>query len=354
MRAHEPSAQRASTDELRARFQKLDADASGTVDRHEYEAGFILDVLAAKTDPSKLFELADTDCNHTIDSHEFETAVRALGILPADTASESIALAFEAIDDDGSGNIDWKELKLKLAPDTIGERKARARQYVWRSSTVRDRAAAQGVTPVYVDSDITRKPTKLLDPRGGRKYHLFVSPHNDGAEGMLDELQRERKLAKLRWTANFEELVQCEQMLVYLRSDTWAAQNRDAFAKQLREALDRKMLLLLTHETPGFGQEERKGNTFEQLTASTPQELLNRRIYARISTPLMGGFYRLASLALLDESISSVKLGKPVAMKPLTDLMSVTGTVTRALGAGISEKNQAEARTTWAGNGRKG
>ena len=123
VRAREPSGQYTSTDELRARFDKLDLDASGTVDRFEYEAGQILDALAAKADPFKLFALADTDNNHTIDSREFETALRALGILPTDTTSESIALAFAAIDDDGSGEIDWKELKLKLTPDAIGARK---------------------------------------------------------------------------------------------------------------------------------------------------------------------------------------------------------------------------------------
>lgn len=178
--------------------------------------------------------------------------------------------------------------------------------------------ATLATTEVFIESVIARKPTKLPPPRGGRQFHLFVSSHNPRAKELVEEMQCERQMSKLQWTSEEDEFWNCEQVLVYLNSDTWTAPSNMAFAEQLGAAMDRRVLLLLVHEAPGFDQEERKAGTFERLTASTPPALIGRSIYSRIAVPLKGSFNRPTSLTLLSEYICSVKPARSQLERALT------------------------------------
>ena len=105
VRGHEEGPSQAlSDDQLRARFQQLDADGSGTISRFEYEGGLILDALAQRADPFALFTMADTNGNRTLDREEFATAIRALGIMvdSAPVSDQSIAIVFDLFDEDVS------------------------------------------------------------------------------------------------------------------------------------------------------------------------------------------------------------------------------------------------------------
>eukprot|EP00966_Prymnesium_polylepis_P002109 48343-Prymnesium_polylepis.1 len=110
-----------SVEELRQRFEELDADHSGKVDLHEYLRFSLLDHLSRQsTRVLQLFKKWDTDGSLGVDKPEFRRAVRALGF---DVGVEDIDLVFDGLDEDRSGVIDARELQSKLRPGTVAQNK---------------------------------------------------------------------------------------------------------------------------------------------------------------------------------------------------------------------------------------
>jgi len=166
----------------------------------------------------------------------------------------------------------------------------------------------------YTASDIERKPTRLQPPLKGTLFHVYCSPLNPGARELLSELREERHLDKLKLTtdvrmaahggarqnaarslhtrrtastdavrragpgarrpmycAQVTDMRYCEQMLLYLRDDTWNHGNSESLAEEVMRARRLHMPLLLVHEQIGLGQEARRGVAFEAIIASTPR-----------------------------------------------------------------------------------
>ena len=73
----------------------------------------------------------------------------------------------------------------------------------------------------YLKNDFLGDSFPLPLPRRGRKYHLFVSAHNPGADSMAKELHQRCADEGLIWTSAREEMALCEQFLVYLNAKTW-------------------------------------------------------------------------------------------------------------------------------------
>lgn len=123
----------------------------------------------------------------------------------------------------------------------------------------------------YTASDIERKPTRLQPPLKGTLFHVYCSPLNPGARELLSELREERHLDKLKLTTDVTDMRYCEQMLLYLRDDTWNHGNSESLAEEVMRARRLHMPLLLVHEQIGLGQEARRGVAFEAIIASTPR-----------------------------------------------------------------------------------
>ncbi len=66
------------------------------------------------------FDRADTDHDHKVSEAEFVKVVRKLG----KWSNDEIIEAFDALDKDGSGEIDYKELTLRLRPAVSHDRRA--------------------------------------------------------------------------------------------------------------------------------------------------------------------------------------------------------------------------------------
>ena len=112
-----------STAELRRKFKKLDADQSGTIDRHEWLRWLLRETLGKHHNHvAELFEAWDTDGDNLVSKREFRRAVRALGFKSSasganswDHASdESIDALFAELDVDASGQLARHELHAKL------------------------------------------------------------------------------------------------------------------------------------------------------------------------------------------------------------------------------------------------
>ena len=108
-----------TTEELRARFEALDADGSGKVDLHEYVRFSLRDALyRSSARVIDLFRKWDTDESGEIDKKEFRKAIRSMGFnFFADDAE--IDMVFDDFDLDKSGQLDYKELNKQLRAQAV-------------------------------------------------------------------------------------------------------------------------------------------------------------------------------------------------------------------------------------------
>ena len=100
--------------ELRARFDALDADKSGSIDIHEFIRFSLRDALAR--DSARVVDLLhewDTDNNGVIDRKEFHRAIKALGF-GALADKDDIDIVFDQYDESKDGLIEFKELNRML------------------------------------------------------------------------------------------------------------------------------------------------------------------------------------------------------------------------------------------------
>ena len=99
-------------EELKQRFDALDDDGSGKIDMAEYLQWSLRDALMRSSSRVvDLFRMWDEDRSGTVDKGEFHKAVRALGF---DVQREDTDAVFESLDDDKSGNLEYKELNEML------------------------------------------------------------------------------------------------------------------------------------------------------------------------------------------------------------------------------------------------
>ena len=125
-----------------------------------------------------------------------------------------------------------------------------------------------------------------------KRYRVYASPHNAGALELTQELSRFlRHLGvELEVTSSFADLASSNHMLLYLDKNTWTVddQRKDALAREVETAMDRRVHLLLAHETAPFeyqpdAPDRHAGVRFEDLLdcvdGATPLELLQRQVW---------------------------------------------------------------------------
>ena len=162
----------------------------------------------------------------------------------------------------------------------------------------------------FVQDEIINKVPCIAPPsrRLGHMHHLYVSPHNQGAEALIRELNQALGL-EVQVTAQLDLLPTCAHFLVYLTSRTWTSgATSTAFAHEVAVAMDTGIHLLLAHEMEGTNQATRDGCKFDSMFAcdegATPQELLQAGIYTEIAVGLKGKEWREAGRALLASELS--------------------------------------------------
>ena len=115
--------------ELRRRFEELDVNKNGRIDRHEFIQYSLFESLGRSAGRVvDLFISMDRDRNNAVDKKEFRKAIRALGFSPDFYLDRDVDAVFGALDEDGSGSMDMKELTRKLRPGTIAANKFRLRK----------------------------------------------------------------------------------------------------------------------------------------------------------------------------------------------------------------------------------
>jgi hypothetical protein len=153
----------------------------------------------------------------------------------------------------------------------------------------------------------------------GRKFHLYCSPHNAGAETIgieLTELLERLSLGSsrrgasgplLKTTLSLEDVDKCEHMLVYLTTKTWTnGKHSTELAREIGKARRKGVHLLLVHELPSLILDDDVGTDrgacdFYDLWNEgwTPKHLLASSLYNQIALPLKPGEFHKAALAVV-------------------------------------------------------
>ena len=192
--------------------------------------------------------------------------------------------------------------------------------------------AAHGTT--HLPSELHHQKVTLASPTlRGKKFHLYASPHNRGAEAFVGEVRDACESVLI--TCEQDDLPESERLLVYLNGETWTSgAESDAFAAEVARALALRVELLLVHEAPGVvgASELRSCVEFGDFFTTTPEPLLDAKIYDTIAIALKQARpWRVVSLALV-----------------VRDLAGCAGPTTSSLSSLASLDLGDAARTIWA------
>ena len=213
-------------------------------------------------------------------------------------------------------------------------------------------------------------------------YHVYCSPHNKGAIELMHELAVSRELSMITDDPLFQidaispmngnhhtsktrilsplnrgltgglihqiasvsasrpfyitnalaNLSVCDHMLLYLNAHTWTSGDTSAaLAKEVGEALDSGVHIVLAHEMPGTISEEdgRYGVDFGSFfvcdQGATPETLLKRNVYADIAVPLQGSIWRKVSMVMLGAAFGMTPKSANSNVKPGQDSQHKSG-----------------------------
>ena len=199
-----------------------------------------------------------------------------------------------------------------------------------------DEAGGRSASDLYVSGELVQSRTLLLPPSGSPggddSYHLYVSPHNKGAAALVREVKEARGLELLRWTDRIESLRHCESMLVYLNGRTFAERagiglNAGSLAEDIQSAMRGGVRLILAHEAPGIGQDERHPVEFGTFFDSTPPGLVASGLYGQIAVTLKGSEWRATSMAMVASAIAEGHSESGFEMRKLLTVDKIVGSI---------------------------
>jgi Ca2+-binding EF-hand superfamily protein len=197
---------------MRARFDAIDKDKSGTIDMGEFLLFAMRDTLArSAVKIGDLLASWDANGDGVVSRSEFRSAVRAMGVQAAD---ELIDKAFDELDYTKSGELDQKDLIKRLQRESgmpKGVLKQQMRTLDWRKnmqgedeasklgSNVLDASKAKGTRAQRV-ATMDAQLKKFLRGYGGRLVDLFRTWDLDG-DGLVDRKEFRRALKALGYDA---------------------------------------------------------------------------------------------------------------------------------------------------------
>lgn len=92
-----------------------------------------------------------------------------------------------------------------------------------------------------------------------------------------------------------------DHFLLYLNGLTWTSgKTSDRLSNELIVALQKGVHVLLVHEMVGNEEQQaRHAVHFSSFFETTPRDLVEAKLYAKLAVPYKGGEYRKVSMALL-------------------------------------------------------
>lgn len=191
---------------------------------------------------------------------------------------------------------------------------------------------AAGVLFAAGELEMRKGNVKLAPLHPPLRYHLYVPQGNEGANELVQELNKAFGLSVLS-TNDIAQIDVCAHALIYLTGRTWAASGASELTQQVKRAMEHTLhvgsscscKLLLVHEQPGHGQAQRHAVEFSTILEHTPPELVEGGIYQQIALPLKGGELRHVGCAMLVQAISGVLVHNETAPRQASTMSSQRG-----------------------------
>jgi len=273
-------------EELKSRFEALDADGTGKIEMSEYLTWSLKDCLArASTRLIDIFRKWDEDRSGTVDHVEFYRAIKALGFPVRQSDTDAV---FKLLDEDKSGSLEYKELnerlragvgadltkrKLKRAP-VKGDRSRTAKLNA-KNNDANYVTAAAAVLPETVKLDaksgksVTEQLREILKKHSVKLIDLFREWDDDG-NGGLDKTEFRKGIYTLGYEVKKKDIdaifdginddnnkyIEFGELKVAL-SDTKAKQDEAAAELKRRKTMKKqKQDGALASDVAGTGEQE--------------------------------------------------------------------------------------------------
>ena len=233
---------------------------------------------------------------------------------------------------------DWLLPSSEESTGSVRTRQARRIQ----SRAVKNEKGRPHLLETYVQGELANQASITIEPPS-RRYHIYCSASNPGALALMEEVAnanqipidggkaplskqgtlgriaaglksrrgsadlRRKGATALRVSTHLDDLQRSDRILVHLTARTWYSDEAsEALAEEVRKAMDLEIPILLAHEMVGCDEAARDGCEFGIFFSedATPQDLLRRGIYNSIATPLKGGPWRCASMAMMAGAVA--------------------------------------------------
>jgi len=173
---------------------------------------------------------------------------------------------------------------------------------------------------LYLQGEAAMGKVCLPAPLNGRKYHLFFSEFNEGAEALAEALKQssvfeskgKKVSAPLTFTSSLEALKadECDHMLVLLDERTWTSgDDTAAFVEHIHDAMRTGVHILCVHEFPAVVGPTRFECEFDYMFRDdwTPAHLTGgeTNLYKEIALALKGDAWRLPGFVAFASKLAS-------------------------------------------------
>ena len=185
--------------ELAARFRALDANGNGMVEKHEFVRWSLMDALSRMR--GRVLDLIkewDANGNGLVSRREFRRAVASCGLDFGTTAD--VDAVFDEIDEDGSGELDVRELSARLRPGILVRQRIAIRKHAGGRFGNR---ANTGLVRLVASADGPNVPEQLMEilvTHRARVLDLFREWDEDG-DGLVDVNEFRAALSLLGYDA---------------------------------------------------------------------------------------------------------------------------------------------------------
>jgi len=161
-------------------------------------------------------------------------------------------------------------------------------------------------------TEVAARPAAFAPPAHG-SHHLYVSPHNAGAMDLAMELVALGCFHSTKSSGNRSSLLVTEEggpegsdrMLLLLDGRTWTSATSWGLVNEVAAAMLAGVDVILAHEcdasvdADAAGEDDERVVLFGSFFATTPQPLIDAKLYGSIAVACYGGEHRAVSLALL-------------------------------------------------------
>jgi hypothetical protein len=183
----------------------------------------------------------------------------------------------------------------------------------------------RAVGGTYVEKEMAMRANSVKGRLLFHSINVFCSDNNPGCAGIIEEvnsvlMSQEYRSShpdgadRIQMVNDIESLSDCAHLIVYLTGETWTGPQSQAFAAEVRQAMEEGVHLQLVYEGVGAGQSDRNAVEFATFFQTTPLDL--QTIYDHeVAVTLKGDHWRTTSLVMFADAFTATEPMSPTRRK---------------------------------------